>query len=149
MATSTSHLNLVKPDGTEGGDFVDVDVINSNMDLIDAAIEDIQTTDTGWKTTVTFGSGWNASSGFLRYKIDAARNLHIQGKLTGIGSSGSSAFTLPVGFRPALPEFLKLIGAQAATAGNVRINIGSDGVVSVFYDGSPTYISINIVIAID
>lgn len=37
MSTNTTHYNLVKP--TEATDFVDIDVINANMDTIDAQMK--------------------------------------------------------------------------------------------------------------
>lgn len=38
MSTNTANYNLVKPDGNPGGDLVDINVINSNMDIVDAAL---------------------------------------------------------------------------------------------------------------
>lgn len=39
MSTNTANYNLVKPSGAPGGDLVDIAVINSNMDIIDAGMQ--------------------------------------------------------------------------------------------------------------
>lgn len=38
MATFTNWFNLIKPSGADGGDLVNVDQLNSNMDIIDGAL---------------------------------------------------------------------------------------------------------------
>lgn len=101
----------------------------------------------GWRT-VTFVNGWGTTQ-FFRVKVDAANNLHIQGRLDVLGASGSTVCTLPDGFRPVLPagQFLKVPVSPQTTADAAKANITDTGNFAVFYSGTPTYISVNVVIA--
>jgi hypothetical protein len=55
MATITTNLGLTKPAGT---DYVDISVINTNMDLIDAAVHRAQNASSTSYTITSLPTGW-------------------------------------------------------------------------------------------
>lgn len=75
-----------------------------------------------------FGGG-RATAGFY---IDKGSVVHLKGSITG-GTSGTSAFTLPVGYRPA-SDLLFPVGSGS----NLLINVllSSTGTVEVFCNGA-------------
>ena len=75
-----------------------------------------------------FGGG-RATAGFY---IDKGSVVHLKGSITG-GASGTSAYTLPVGYRPA-SDLLFPVG----TGSNVLTNVllASTGTVSIFCNGA-------------
>lgn len=74
MVTSeTTNLHLVKPDYTEIGD---VDVINDNMDIIDGAVGNINTSLGGKKTTQTAKSDPTASGTSLTFIDTVTQNAN-------------------------------------------------------------------------
>ena len=103
---------------------------------------------TSWKNITAFENGWGTTT-FMRYKIDAANNLHIQGKMDTLGTNGTRAFTLPAGYQPNLPYFLKLEISASTTADNAKANLDSLGQFTVYYTGTPGYVSVNLVLAMD
>lgn len=116
----------------------------------ESRLDVLETVAVGWTDITAFSNSWGVtSSGFARFKIDSAGNLHIQAMLHTVGTSGQTAFNIATPRHPDIPsgKFLKLTGSQSATAGNVRINVGPVGDFTIFYDGTPSYVSMNIVIA--
>lgn len=55
MATTTTHLGLTKPAGTDN---VDISVINTNMDLLDTAVHTAQNTSSTTYTITSRPTGW-------------------------------------------------------------------------------------------
>lgn len=55
MATITTNLGLTKPAGT---DYVDISVINTNMDLIDTAVHRAQNASSTSYTITSLPTGW-------------------------------------------------------------------------------------------
>lgn len=86
----------------------------------------------------TFTNGWsNYGSGFqaLQYTRDNSGLVHIRGVVTG-GASGTSIFTLPVGYRPVSDV---AIPVASATYSYIRVNpLGQ-----VVYNGGAAPVGIN------
>lgn len=74
MATYTENLNLEKPSST---DFIDVSVLNENMDAIDAAISARENKATITASTI-YASGWtNKTYSFETTYPNSTYNLEI------------------------------------------------------------------------
>lgn len=95
--------------------------------------------DTGW-VTPTFQNGWG---GFARYRKDSANNLHIQARLSTVGTSSTSlpAFTLPAGFQITVTDFLRLPVGTNSLASNADAYYYNDGRVCISHS-TPGYIAI-------
>ncbi len=83
----------------------------------------------------TFTSSWtNYASGRTTagFYLDKESVVHLKGSITG-GASGTSAFTLPVGYRPAADLLVPL-----GTGSNILSNalISSTGTVSVYCEAA-------------
>lgn len=111
MATNTPNYNLVKPSGNPpetGGDLVDVAVINSNMDTIDATMHDFETRITDLEvpvplwTSVVFQNGWSNQGGAYYAGAYTKVNglVRFRGFIKGgTLASGTILFNVPAGYR--------------------------------------------------
>lgn len=90
-----------------------------------------------------FQNSWANDSTFpmMAFRLREAGIVDIQGVVIG-GSSGTTIFTLPAGYRPASPVYYQAYGGTAA--GGALIQVGSDGTVAATYSGSTTRIFINL-----
>lgn len=79
------------------------------------------------------GSG-NSTAAFW---MDASGTVHLKGVISG-GTVGAAAFTLPVGYRPALVSILAAISNGAVA----RVDVNSAGVVTI-QAGSNVYVSLD------
>lgn len=83
---------------------------------------------------VVFGGGWQVP-GFWR---DPLGIVHLRGLMKD-GTVGSSAFTLPPGFRPALAETFAIISNAAFG----RLDVLADGTVTPIAPSSNLWVSLN------
>jgi hypothetical protein len=141
MGTSTPVLQLFKPLGTE---FVDVVAsINNNWDRLETQLKRLALSqEDPWHTVggagePPFTNGWGVPTQGVftgisfQFRKDIAGNVHMRGAL-GTGTASTSAFTLPVGYRPTHNQVV-LIGGHAGGSGPVsQWNILPDGTVSAF-----------------
>lgn len=82
--------------------------------------------DTGWVQITSFGSGWSAV-GQSVYSRVINNVLYMRGNVYNVSGSGTGAFTLPVGHRPATEM---VFAVQKYGAGELTyITIGTNGVV--------------------
>lgn len=82
--------------------------------------------DTGWVQITSFGSGWSAV-GQPVYSRVINNVLYMRGNVYNVSGSGTGAFTLPVGHRPAT-EMVFVV--QKYGAGELTfVTVGTDGVV--------------------
>jgi len=90
-----------------------------------------------------FQNSWANDSTFpkMAFRLREAGIVDIQGVPIG-GSSGTTIFTLPSGYRPTSPVYYQAYGGTAA--GGALIQVGSDGTVAATYSGSTTRIFINL-----
>lgn len=90
-----------------------------------------QTVSTTWNAC-SFVNSWTNYGGFVdvcAYSKDAAGNVHLKGAISG-GTCGSTAFTLPAGYRCHSGDTSVLsLGAVAATNGSVGITCNTGVVV--------------------
>lgn len=94
----------------------------------------------GADAAVVFANGWsNLAGGFALadYYKDRAGLVRLRGVITG-GTIPATAFTLPVGFRPALIELF--IGASGAATS--RIDVQNDGQV-IIRNGTNGFVSLS------
>jgi hypothetical protein len=85
-----------------------------------------------WQTPTLLNSWVNPYPGIHNnpeYRIDSFGMVHLQGMVGG-GSAGT-IFTLPVGFRPTLPQTFKV----NANSGSIRIDVNADGTVTTTSGG--------------
>lgn len=89
-------------------------------------------------TTPSLGASWVASgSETLQYVMDNDGFVHLRGRVTG-GASGSSPFTLPVGFRPALGRTYPGVAEVSGAYNGAAVGVAANGVVTLFYVGTLT-----------
>lgn len=95
--------------------------------------------DSGW-IAVTFENSWeDYGSGFAPCAFrKIGDEVYLKG-LMKLGTVGASAFTLPVGYRPAETNIFAI---QAAEVGK-RIDIGATGTVVVTASATNSYVSIS------
>jgi len=92
-----------------------------------------------WIAVTTFTNSWlNFASGnpIASYYKDSLGIVHLQGVIKS-GTSGTSAFTLPAGYRPLLNQIL----TSTANGAFGTLEVGPDGTVKP--NGSNVYISLN------
>ena len=91
-----------------------------------------------WHEVNVYSNGWLAGALNAAFRLDVAGNVYLRGVLTAAGGApkgnGTVAFTLPDGYRPALPVTLPTVGSSAlgafytgliqiATSGNVTLTL--------------------------
>jgi hypothetical protein len=107
------------------------------------AWQQFRTSPDPWHPLV-YQNGWGGPG---RYRLDQAGNVHVQARMTTVGTSGTTpsaaAFTLPPGYRHTLSTFMRLpagtnqLSTQAAgywySTGEVSFstNVQSTGYVSI------------------
>ncbi|GAA1995625.1 hypothetical protein GCM10009718_36990 [Isoptericola halotolerans] len=109
-----------------------------------------------WKTVwqpedpwhnLTYTNGWGGTG---RYRRDSAGNLHVQARLTTVGTSSTGAqpaFALPEGYHHTLSTFLRLpAGVNSFTLG-ADAYFYNDGRVTISHN-DPGYVSINEVLSL-
>ena len=88
--------------------------------------------DTTWSTPTLINS-WTNQGGYTTQYRRVGTAVVLRGAVVG-GASNSSAFTLPVGYRPAARQNFASIGGSAGvsvtvdTAGDVYVDCGSTGI---------------------
>lgn len=102
--------------------------------------------DSGW-TTATLGNSWAAFGG--AFATPAYRKfcgtVYLQG-LMASGTTGTTVFTLPAGYRPLHELVFIAASGTGGTTGGARIEILASGVVQVnsyLTGGGNTYVSLN------
>jgi hypothetical protein len=81
-----------------------------------------------------FENGWTNVGGgrtTVGFYIDTTNVVHLKGSLTG-GGSGSTAFTLPAGYRPAARLLLPVTSGSFIT---VNATLDADGTLTPFCSG--------------
>ena len=121
--------------GSSANPFIDVHCTTLNTDSVV-----FSGADNSWQT-VTFENGWSEfSASFpVRYRKLDDHTIEIRGLLKP-GTYAATAFTLPVGYRPAS----SLIFASQGDLQNKtsQLRIGSDGTVKIQFDASSTYYTV-------
>ena len=90
---------------------------------------------------VTFENSWaNAGGSYpdASYYKDPFNVVHIKGTIN-TGSSGTTAFTLPEGYRP--PEQMLFLGVGAAAAAGNYITVNTSGAVAPTISGTGIHIN--------
>ncbi|WP_407316620.1 hypothetical protein UQW22_09845 [Isoptericola halotolerans] len=100
-----------------------------------------------------YENGWGGTG---RYRRDSAGNLHVQARLTTVGTSSTGAnpaFTLPEGYRHDLGTFMRLPLGTNSLSSNASgyfypaSGSGTPGVVAISHN-DPGYVVINEVISL-
>lgn len=97
-----------------------------------------------------FTNSWVATDSNVYYRKDPFGRVYLRGSLSG-GASGTSAFTLPVGYRPLLVGLTRVrtiaIDNQIGGAGKWegQINVNTDGTVLIYSTNTPA----NAVVSLD
>ena len=89
----------------------------------------------------TFTNSWSdysASSYAASYCIDGWGFVHLRGAIKNASASGTSAFTLPVGYRP---SYNKNLPSDCYAGAYGRVTISPDGSVTPY--GDYRYISLD------
>lgn len=140
MSSSTTNLNLVKPDGTEAAD---ISVINSNMDVIDANVatkaETLTVTD--FTSSVTFDVAAQDAGKMFR-KVGNTVFISYRSEVTNINQK--LLFQLPVGYRPAVSIVAPAIYMALAFG---AVAIGTDGKCSIIQTSSSN-INTNVLLSV-
>jgi len=101
------------------------DLINETW--VDAVVDTI--TPTAW-TAVTFQNGWSNLVGLCQYR-KVGDMVQVRGIIKG-GTSGSVAFTMPVGFRPPQTVRFPISSALGDASGLPSATVsGIDGTVTL------------------
>lgn len=98
-----------------------------------------QVTFTGtWNQTFSTGNGF----GPVGYYKDMTGHVHLTGAPIG-GDSGTSVFTLPVGYRPSVSKAFSCVSNASILAGvgDTRVDVGIDGTVTVTGGTSPVFLN--------
>lgn len=94
--------------------------------------------DTGW-TTATLGNSWVSFDGNTTYSFPQYRLMNGKVELAGAIKSGTTAttiFTLPTGYRPLKQRTFGCQGSGAALNGSARVDITAAGLVQVAIYGT-------------
>lgn len=93
----------------------------------------VPTSAASW-TTPSFVNSW-VDAGGCRYLKDALGFVHLRGSLS-TGTSGTTAFTLPAGFRPGITDYYMAL--QGSGVAGCYVNISTAGVVVPTYTVAST-----------
>jgi hypothetical protein len=98
-------------------------------------------TGTAW-IAATLGNGWVNVGGYATagYMKDPLGFVHLKGVI-GTGASGTTAFTLPAGYRPGASGLHSGGGINVTAPTAVVVYIGSDGTVSPYYSAGSSGLS--------
>ncbi len=120
-------------------------IYRNRFDLHVVGDTGIRTGDDHIVTAVSgFSSGWsNYGSGYevAGYYRDAQDRVHLRGAIKSGTAGGSTVFTLPSGLRPA--NRLPFIVQSSTGTGSGRVDVRSDGTVTVESVGSNALLSLN------
>lgn len=130
--SSTGGATLVRGAlGTTASAHAASNVVTQDLHVLDQAGETAWTAPTFTNSWVNEGSGAGAPAGFRK---DSSGMVHLRGLIKNASSSapGSSAFTLPAGYRPPYPLNVPVFCANASPGtANVldQATVGTDGTV--------------------
>lgn len=82
-----------------------------------------------------FQNSWGNLGGEapVQFKKDPFGNVKFRGTLTGV-TSGTVAFTLPVGYRPPTGRVRNVSINNQGASGWAQVNVGTDGTVTAWFD---------------
>lgn len=82
-----------------------------------------------------FQNSWTLNTNPVKFKIDAAGFVCMEGIATG-GNTGTTVFTLPVGYRPSASKRFAPASFGGSSA-DVTISISTSGNVTISYSSTP------------